>query len=153
MTNSVDEDEAPPSPASTAPGRRSWLTKRAKLTGRGSGRPSRRSRLVAVGAAIALLGFTGLLVLPAARTWLNQRDQRASDQRKLAFIAAENAKLEDRISALQTPDEIERVAREQYNYAYPGEQVVSVLPPPTPGPLPSTWPYSLVQAIMTARSG
>jgi cell division protein FtsB len=125
----------------------------AKVARRGTGRHSRRSRLVAVGAAIALLGFTGLLVLPAARTWLNQRDQRASDQRKLAFIAAENAKLEQRIGALQTPDEIERVARQQYNYAYPGEQVVSVLPPPTPGPLPSSWPYNLVQAIMTARSG
>jgi cell division protein FtsB len=116
-------------------------------------RRARRSRLVAVGAAVAVLGFTGLLMLPGARTWLNQREQRTSDQRKLAFIAAENAKLEQRISALQTPEEIERVARQQYNYAYPGEQVVSVLPAPTPGPLPSSWPYNLVQAIIAARSG
>jgi cell division protein FtsB len=116
-------------------------------------RHARRSRLVGAGAAVALLGFTGLLVLPASRTWLNQREQRASDQRKLAFIAAENAKLEQRIGALQTPEEIEHVARQQYNYAYPGEQVVSVLPAPAPGPLPSTWPYDLVQAIVTARSG
>jgi cell division protein FtsB len=116
-------------------------------------RHARRSRLVAVGAAVAVLGFTGLLVLPAARTWLNQREQRASDQRKLAFIAAENAKLEQRISALQTPEEIEHVARQQYNYAYPGEQVVAVLPSPTPGPLPSTWPYNLIEAIVAARSG
>ncbi len=113
----------------------------------------RRGRLIAVGAALALLGFTGLLVLPAARTWLNQREQRASDQRKLAFIAAENAKLEQRISALQTPDEIERVAWAQYNYAYPGEQVLSILPSPTPGPLPASWPYNVVQAIMAARAG
>jgi cell division protein FtsB len=116
-------------------------------------RPRRRGRLVAIGAAAALLGFAGLLVLPAARTWSNQRDQRASDQRKLAFIAAENAKLEQSIGALQTPEEIERVARQQYNYAYPGEQVVSVLPSPTAGPLPTTWPYNIVQAIMAARIG
>jgi cell division protein FtsB len=132
MTASGDEDDAP---------------------GRLPRRHIRRSRLVAVSAAVALLGFTGLLVLPATRTWLNQRDQRASDQRKLAFIAAENAKLEQRISALQTPQEIERVARQQYNYAYPGEQVVSVLPSPTPGPLPSSWPYNIIQAIMAARAG
>ena len=132
MTASGDEDEAP---------------------GRLPRRQFRRRRLVAVGAALALLGFTGLLVLPATRTWLNQRDQRASDQRKLAFIAAENAKLEQQIGALQTPEEIERVARQQYNYAYPGEQVVAVLPSPTPGPLPSSWPYNIVQAIMAARAG
>jgi cell division protein FtsB len=116
-------------------------------------RRARRSRAVAVVAGVALLGFTGLLVLPAARTWLNQRDQRVTDQRKLAFIAAENAKLEDRVGGLQTPDEIERVARQKYNYAYPGEQVVSVLPPPTPGPLPSSWPYNVVAAIVAARAG
>ena len=132
MTASDDEDEAP-----------------ARLPRR----HVRRSRLVAVGGALTLLGFTGLLVLPATRTWLNQRDQRASDQRKLAFIAAENAQLEQQIGALQTPEEIERVARQQYNYAYPGEQVVSVLPSPTPGPLPSSWPYNIIQAIMAARAG
>jgi len=115
-------------------------------------RVTRRSRVGAAAAVIALLGFTGLLALPAARTWWNQRDQRTSDQRKLAFIASENAKLEQRINALQTPEEIEHVARQQYNFAYPGEQVVSVLPPPAPGPLPSSWPYNVVQAIMTARA-
>jgi cell division protein FtsB len=116
-------------------------------------RRSRRSRLVAGVAAVALLGFTALLVLPATRTWLNQRDQRARAQRQLAFIEAANAKLETRIGGLQTPQEIERVAREQYNFAYPGEQIVSVLPAPAPGPLPSSWPYNVVQAIMAARAG
>jgi cell division protein FtsB len=113
---------------------------------------ARRSRFVATAAGVALLGFTGLLVLPAARTWLNQRDQRATAQRQLDFIAAENAKLEEHIGALQTPAEIERVARQQYNYAYPGEQVISVLPSPTPGPVPASWPYDVVQAIITARA-
>src|SRR5262249_5313598 len=116
--------------------------------------PHRRRRiLVALGttAVVVLAGLLLLLVLPT-RAWLGQRSDIASAQQKLAVIEAENAKLEARLKALQTPEEIERVAREQYNLAGRGEQVYSVLPPPNLTNLPSGWPYSLVNEIVAVRS-
>ena len=68
------------------------------------------------------------------------------------MIETENAKLEARLKALQTPEEIERVAREQYNLAAPGEQVFSVLPPPALTNMPSGWPFGLVNEIVAVRS-
>jgi cell division protein FtsB len=116
--------------------------------------PHRRRRiLVAVwtSAVVAAAGLLLLLVLPT-RAWLAQRSDIASAQQKLAVIENENAKLETRLKALQTPDEIERVAREQYNLAGQGEQVFSVLPPPALTNLPSGWPYNLVNEIIAVRT-
>ena len=116
--------------------------------------PHRRRRiLVAVwtSVVVAAAGLLLLLVLPT-RAWLAQRSDIASAQQKLAVIQNENAKLETRLKALQTPEEIERVAREQYNLAGQGEQVFSVLPPPALTNLPSGWPYNLVNEIVAVRT-
>ena len=116
--------------------------------------PHRRRRiLVAVwtSAVVAAAGLLLLLVLPT-RAWLAQRSDIASAQQKLAVIEKENTKLEARLKALQTPEEIERVAREQYNLAGRGEQVFSVLPPPALTNLPSGWPYNLVNEIVAVRT-
>ena len=96
--------------------------------------PHRRRRVLAVvwaSAVVAAAGLLLLLVLPT-RAWLAQRDDIASAEQKLSVIETENVKLQARLKALQTPDEIERVAREQYNLSSDGEQVFSVLPPPSP---------------------
>jgi len=116
--------------------------------------PHRRRRILAAvwtSALVAAAGLLLLLVLPT-RAWLAQRSDIASAQQKLAVIETENAKLEARLKALLTPEEIERVAREQYNLAGHGEQVFSVLPPPTLTNLPSGWPYGLVNEIVAVRT-
>jgi cell division protein FtsB len=116
--------------------------------------PNRRRRIVLAiwtTAVVVVAGLLLLLVLPT-RAWLSQRSAIASAERTLAVLQTENAKLSARVSALQTPEEIERVAREQYNLADQGEQVFSVLPAPALTNLPSGWPYSLVNEIVTVRS-
>ncbi len=116
--------------------------------------PHRRRRVLAAvwtSAVVAAAGLLLLLVLPT-RAWLTQRNAIASAEHKLAVIQGENAKLEDRLQALQTPEEIEQVARQQYNLAGAGEQVFSVLPAPALTNLPTGWPYSLVNQIVAVRA-
>jgi hypothetical protein len=59
--------------------------------------------------------------------------------------------LEEQIAALQTDDEIVRIARARYNLVRNGDQVMAVLPSPAPYPLPNEWPYTLLQDIVTVR--
>ena len=116
--------------------------------------PHRRRRILLAiwtTAVVVVAGLLLLLVLPT-RAWLSQRSAIASAERRLAVLQGENAKLSARVAALQTPEEVERVAREQYNLANPGEKVLSVLPAPTLTNLPSGWPFPLVNEIVTARS-
>jgi cell division protein FtsB len=44
----------------------------------------------------------------------------------------QNERLAAEAKRLQTPAEIQRMAREQYHYVYPGEQAYSVIPAPAP---------------------
>jgi len=67
--------------------------------------PHRRRRILAAvwtSAVVAAAGLLLLLVLPT-RAWLGQRSDIASAQQKLSVIETENAKLEARLKALQTP--------------------------------------------------
>jgi cell division protein FtsB len=116
--------------------------------------PHRRRRIVLAiwtTAVIVVAGLLLLLVLPT-RAWLTQRSAIAGAERRLAVLQAENAKLSARVAALQTPEAVERVAREQYNLAESGEKVLSVLPAPALTNLPSGWPFALVNEIVAARS-
>jgi cell division protein FtsB len=116
--------------------------------------PYRRRRILLAiwtTAVVVVAGLLLLLVLPT-RAWLSQRSAIASAERRLAVLQEENAKLSARVAALQTPEEVERVAREQYNLANPGEKVLSVLPAPALTNLPSGWPFPLVNEIIAARS-
>jgi len=51
-------------------------------------------------------------------------------EEKLAAIREETAVLEARIAALQTPEEVERLAREQFGLVHPGEIWYVVVTPP-----------------------
>jgi len=51
-------------------------------------------------------------------------------EEKLAAIREETAVLEARIAALQTPEEVERLAREQFGLVHPGEIGYVVVVPP-----------------------
>jgi cell division protein FtsB len=98
--------------------------------------------------ALALLLF---LVLPT-RTWLDQRSALSDANRRLELIEAENEALAARAAALTESAEIERLARQQYGMVRPGEQPYSVLPGAVPDQLPATWPYNILQGILSARA-
>jgi cell division protein FtsB len=68
------------------------------------------------------------------RTYLNQRHQIDAAARRLTVLNAQNAALAAEAQKLQSPAEIERLAREQYHMVQPGEKAYVILPaapPPT----------------------
>jgi cell division protein FtsB len=94
-----------------------------------------------VGGGACAVGALALGVFPT-RDFLAQRDDLDSTQEQLRILREQNEALEDRVEALSTPEEIERLAREQYNLVHPGEEAYSVLPAPLPEvALPSVWPF------------
>jgi len=87
-------------------------------------------------------GVLFLGVFPT-RTYLNQRQATADAQVRLTELQASNAEAQQRAAILQTDTEIERIAREQYGLAKPGEEVYQVLPPPEdPVHAPDVWPFN-----------
>jgi cell division protein FtsL len=79
---------------------------------------------------VALAGvFT--YVLPF-RQIIAQRRAVELSERKLAVLREENARLEAEATALQTPTEVERIAREDYGLVRPGEVAYVVVTPRTP---------------------
>ena len=94
-----------------------------------------------VGGGACVVGALALGVFPT-RSFLDQRRDVGATEEQLAVLREENAALEERLDALSTPEEIERLAREQYNLVHPGEEAYSVLPAPLPEiELPSVWPF------------
>jgi cell division protein FtsL len=91
---------------------------------------------------LAVAALVGAVVAAAGIFPFRQilAQERAVDlaEAQLAAIQAENERLEQEIEALQTPQEIERLAREQFGLVRPGEigYVVVVPPDPTPTTLP-----------------
>ena len=102
----------------------------------------RAGRLVGLfGGGAALLGVLAVAVFPTS-TYLDQRADTAEAQERLEVLRDQNAAYEARIERLQTVEEIERLAREQYNLVFPGEEAYGLLPaPPTPPAVPDAWPF------------
>jgi len=93
------------------------------------------------GGGAAVLSALAIGLLPT-KTFLAQRADTADAQQRLAVLREQNAAFEERIEGLESDEEIERLAREQYNLAYPGEEPYAVLPAPLPLlDLPSVWPF------------
>ncbi|NND04607.1 MAG: septum formation initiator family protein [Acidimicrobiia bacterium] len=80
---------------------------------------ARHSPLVAV-VLIAALAVTLAGIFPF-RQILAQNRQVETTEAKLAALEAENALLEDRVVALNTDVELERIAREEYGLVEEGE--------------------------------
>jgi cell division protein FtsB len=99
---------------------------------------------------VVAVGVVALGALPY-RAWVAQREQLQQTEARLRAIQDQNASLEQRIAALQTPAEVERLARERYGLARPGEQSFVILPQAA-DPLPGGWPYSVVGEILAART-
>ncbi len=125
-----------------------------RATADDTGETRRRKRravhaLWMVTVAIALVVALVVWVFPT-RTWLSQRDATNATEQKLSVLDQQIAGIEQQITALQTPEEIERVARERYDLIRPGEQAFVVLPPSVPE-LPSHFGYNVVHALLTVR--
>ena len=89
-----------------------------------------RRPIVLLGPAVILVVALALAtnVLPL-RQIVAQRSEIAATQSTLEDIMAENAALDGQISALETPLEVERLAREELGYVRPGEQAFVVMDP------------------------
>ena len=99
-----------------------------------SGRGRRAVRGVRLGAAARivvgsalLIGVLFVAVFPT-RTLLDQREAIASSKDRLTVLRQETARLRGEVKKLQTDAEIERIARERYTLARPGEEVFVLIP-------------------------
>jgi cell division protein FtsB len=82
-------------------------------------------------ATVALVAVLFVGVFPT-RTYLAQRAATDAAEEQLAVLREQSELLEARAHRLHDEDEIERLAREQYNLVRPGEEAYAVLPPPPP---------------------
>lgn len=95
---------------------------------------------------VALFAITVLAVLVIGvfptQQYLEQRAEVARRKATLEQLRADNATLQQQVAALNTDEEIERIARSEYNLVKPGEETYAVLPPPDSGTrVPSVWPF------------
>lgn len=105
--------------------------------------------LVSIVAVLVLFGG----VFPT-RAFLAQREAIAAAEDELAAVEAANAELEERVAALGTDAEVERIAREQYNLTFPGEEAFAILPAPPPTlPVPDAWPFRSLRAAIQGDDG
>ena len=106
-------------------------------------RDIRRRRLV--WPLLGVLTVAGLLFIGVypVRTYLSQRASLNHAQEQLAVLREQNAQLDQRVQALNTDTEIEKLARERYNLVLPGEEAYAILPsPPPPIDVPGVWPFT-----------
>ncbi len=94
----------------------------------------RRAVRLAV-AAITVAGVLFLFGFPV-RTWVQQEHQMSADQRRVAVLEAENAKLATRIAQLRNTAQIEHIARSQYGLVAPGQHAYVIVPAPSRAPAP-----------------
>lgn len=92
-------------------------------------------------ASVVLVGLLFLFVFPT-RTYLGQRHDLDSAERRVEVLSRENEELAARVKKLNTDEEIERIAREQYNLVKPGEEAYAILPAPQPDAPPAPAPTS-----------
>lgn len=110
--------------------------------GRSMGR--RRILLVLVPLTLVVL----VAALPTQK-WLDNRRAIAAAESQLSGLRAANERAAATAESLRSGAELERLAREQYGYAKPGEEVYHVLPAPRdPVRVPDAWPFSALGAAL-----
>ena len=82
---------------------------------------------VGVAGAVLAIVLVALAILPT-RTWINQRQEAERVRAELEQVEAENEALAKQREQLETPAEVERRAREDYGYVYPGEEQYVIEP-------------------------
>lgn len=90
---------------------------------RGEAAVTRIRELAPIVVALILLAavLAALAVLPV-QTWLTQRNQTADAEAELREVEADVAELQAELDQLQTDAEVERIARENFDLVYPGEE-------------------------------
>jgi cell division protein FtsB len=83
--------------------------------------------LVVVAVAIVLLAIATNVV--PFRQVVDQRSEIGEARDHLAALVAENATLTQQVAALETPIEVERIAREKLGFVRPGETAYVVIAP------------------------
>lgn len=78
--------------------------------------------------SLALIAMMFVFVFPT-RSYFAQRRQVGHARHAVAVLQAQNEQLAREAKQLQTPAEIERLAREQFNMVLPGEQAYNVVSP------------------------
>ena len=73
------------------------------------------------------VAFLFVFVFPT-RSYLSQRSQVSRASHDLSILRAQNKVLAGEAAKLRTTSEIERIARERYNMASPGEELFTVVP-------------------------
>ena len=109
-----------------------------------------RRSVVPLVLALIILVVLFYAVLPT-RTYMDQRSATTDARAELAALVDENHALHSRLKALSQPEEIERLARSEYNLVYPGEAAYAILPlAPQPVEIPDLWPLN---ALVTSLAG
>lgn len=85
---------------------------------------------VALASCLAAAVLVGLAIVPV-RTWLAQQRNMDEARSQLSQIDAEVADLERQLAKLQTDDEVERRARQDFDLVFPGEESYRILPEPS----------------------
>jgi cell division protein FtsB len=99
------------------------------------------------------VAFLFVFVFPT-RSYLSQRSEVNRARHDLAILHSQNKVLASEAAKLRTPAEIERIARERYNMALPGEKLFSVVPvSPTTTRPPTTTTPTTVPAPTTTAAG
>ena len=88
-------------------------------------------------ASLALIAILFLFVFPT-RSYLGQQGQVRSARHALEVVQAQNKELAREAALLQTPVEIERLARVQFNMVFPGEHAFNVVTPAKTPPASAT---------------
>jgi enolase len=104
-----------------------------------TGAPARSDRVAKYNQLLRIEHDLGESAEFPTRTYLQQREQMATEQEKVQILRAENQKLAARVTELHTDAEVERLAREQYNLVKPGEEAYAILPGPA-DPQPKATP-------------
>lgn len=121
-----------------SPRSRGTRSRRGRRTGTSSSRKrssvdrTRDMAPVALASCLAAAVLVGLAIVPV-RTWLAQQRKMDDARAQLAQIDADVADLEGQLARLQTDDEIERRARQDFDLVFPGEESYRILPEPSNG--------------------
>ena len=84
------------------------------------------------------------------RTFLDQNSAISGARAELDALYEDNDALRTRMEELSQPEEIERLARSEYNLVYPGEEAFAMLPPaPEPVQIPDLWPLNALVSSLT----
>lgn len=79
--------------------------------------------------SLIVVGILFLAVFPT-RTYVGQRGNLTETAERVDVLRRENERLAQRVGKLNTDEEIERLAREQYSLVRPGEEAYAILPAP-----------------------